>query len=98
MPTSRHKAPDPENPAWTAARFARAKRLNQMPAEFQRIISKPGRGAQIAPTKDRITVRLSHEVTASLRASGDGWQTRLDSVLKKLVKRNPAVFAAPLDK
>ncbi len=32
-------------------------------------------------TKDRITIRLSPEVTAYFRATGRGWQTRMDKVL-----------------
>ena len=32
--------------------------------------------------KDRITIRLSPDVTAAFRASGNGWQTRIDAALK----------------
>ena len=40
------------------------------------------RGPQKAPTKERITIRLSPEVVAKFRATGDGWQTRMDAALK----------------
>lgn len=40
------------------------------------------RGPQKAPTKERITIRLSPEVVAKFRATGDGWQTRVDAALK----------------
>ena len=40
------------------------------------------RGAQKAPTKERITIRLSPDVLARFRAGGDGWQTRVDEALK----------------
>ena len=33
-------------------------------------------------TKERITIRLSPEVVAKFRATGDGWQTRIDAALK----------------
>jgi uncharacterized protein (DUF4415 family) len=36
-------------------------------------------------TKDRITIRLSTEVTDYFRATGKGWQTRIDKVLLKYV-------------
>lgn len=36
-------------------------------------------------TKDRITIRLSHEVTEYFRATGKGWQTRIDEALKEYV-------------
>ena len=40
------------------------------------------RGPQKAPTKERITIRLSPEVVQEFRDTGDGWQTRVDSALK----------------
>jgi len=35
--------------------------------------------------KTQTTVRISNEVLASFRASGRGWQTRMDEALKKYV-------------
>ncbi len=32
-------------------------------------------------TKDKITIRLSREVTEYFRAAGKGWQTRMDKAL-----------------
>ena len=40
------------------------------------------RGPQRAPTKQRITIRLSPEVVEQFRATGDGWQTRVDAALR----------------
>lgn len=39
-----------------------------------------------AVTKERITIRLSQEVVQSFRATGDGWQTRVDAALKDWLK------------
>jgi uncharacterized protein (DUF4415 family) len=48
-----------------------------------RLLSKlKARGPQKAPTKERITIRLSPEVLARFRATGEGWQTRVDVALK----------------
>lgn len=44
------------------------------------------RGPQRAPTKERITIRLSPEVVRRFRATGDGWQARLDAALKDWLK------------
>lgn len=44
------------------------------------------RGAQKAPTKERITIRLSPEVVQRFRDTGDGWQTRVDTALKDWLK------------
>jgi len=44
------------------------------------------RGPQKAPTKERITIRLSPEVVQRFRATGDGWQTRVDAALQDWLK------------
>lgn len=44
------------------------------------------RGPQKTPTKERITIRLSPEVVQPFRATGQGWQTRLDAALKDWLK------------
>jgi uncharacterized protein (DUF4415 family) len=55
----------------------------------QTLVRKLGvRGPQRAPTKERITIRLSPEVVRSFRATGDGWQTRVDAALKDWLKSN----------
>lgn len=36
-------------------------------------------------TKERITIRLSPEVTRYFRSLGDGWQTRMDEALREYV-------------
>ncbi len=38
-------------------------------------------------TKARITIRLSHEVTEYFRATGKGWQSRINEVLASAVKK-----------
>lgn len=44
------------------------------------------RGPQKAPTKIPTTIRLSPEVSAAFRATGPGWQTRIDNALKDWLK------------
>jgi uncharacterized protein (DUF4415 family) len=46
------------------------------------------RGPQKAPTKERITIRLSREVVEQFRESGEGWQTRVDSALREWLKNH----------
>ena len=55
------------------------------------LLTKLGvRGAQKAPTKERITIRLSPEVVQPFRATGEGWQSRVDAALKDWLKsHNP---------
>ena len=43
------------------------------------------RGKQKAPTKQQITIRLDADIAEHFRASGSGWQTRLNATLRKAV-------------
>lgn len=40
-------------------------------------------------TKERITIRLSRDVVTQFRATGDGWQTRMDSALRQFIAEHP---------
>jgi uncharacterized protein (DUF4415 family) len=52
----------------------------------QAIITRPGqRGPQKAPTKRLVSLRLSLEVVEHYKATGPGWQTRIDEALKKTI-------------
>ena len=46
------------------------------------------RGAQKSPTKERVTIRLSRDVVERFRATGDGWQTRVDTALQDWLKKH----------
>ena len=48
------------------------------------------RGRQKTPTKERITIRLSADVVTAFRATGEGWQTRMDAALKEWLRMNSA--------
>jgi len=41
-------------------------------------------------TKERITIRLSPDVLQRFRATGAGWQTRMDGALRDWLKKHPA--------
>lgn len=47
------------------------------------------RGPQREPTKDRINIRISHEVLEHFRSTGPGWQTRIDEALREWVRLHP---------
>jgi dihydrolipoamide dehydrogenase len=46
------------------------------------------RGPQKAPTKTLVSLRLSPEVINHFKATGRGWQTRIDSTLLESIKRS----------
>jgi uncharacterized protein (DUF4415 family) len=50
---------------------------------------KPGqRGPGKRPAKEVINIRLSPEVLSAFRATGDGWQTRVDGALRDWLKKH----------
>ncbi len=63
-----------------------------LPHELLKVLPKrkPGqRGKQKKPTKEQITLRLSHDVLQQFRDTGSGWQSRLDAALKDWVRHHP---------
>ncbi|MDA8093397.1 MAG: BrnA antitoxin family protein [Betaproteobacteria bacterium] len=76
---------DDENPEWTEEDFKHAKAFSTLPESLQTTL-RGMRGPQKAPTKERITIRLSREVVEGFRATGKGWQTRMDDVLKEWMR------------
>jgi uncharacterized protein (DUF4415 family) len=57
-----------------------------LPASVRRKVGV--RGPQRAPTKERITIRLSSEVVARFRATGEGWQSRMDAALRDWLRKH----------
>ena len=50
---------------------------------------RPGqRGAQVQPTKEPVTIRYSRDVLEYFRATGPGWQARIDAALKEWVAQH----------
>lgn len=69
-------AADPDTYELADAEFKQLRRVGRPPA---------------AVTKERITIRLSREVVEQFRASGDGWQTRVDAALRDWLKTHSPV-------
>lgn len=89
MKRARRK-PDPDAPELDAAAFARGMPLADAPAHVRdsiREFQQRYRGKQKTPTKAQVTLRLSREVLERYRATGRGWQTRIDADLTKAAKR-----------
>jgi uncharacterized protein (DUF4415 family) len=96
---SKHKThpqkPDTDNPAWTAEDLAKARPASDVlkqlfsPERVQSFLTSRGR-PKADVTKVRVGIRLSPEVIAHFKASGDGWQTRIDAALRQFIEKNPA--------
>ncbi len=52
--------------------------------EFRKM--RPVGRPKAAVRKERVTIRLSPEITAYFRATGKGWQTRVDEALKEYIE------------
>lgn len=71
----------------TARDLKTVRRYSGLPATEQRKLRRV-RGPQKAPTKERLTIRLSRDVVSQFRASGAGWQARVDDALRAWLRRN----------
>ena len=79
---------DEENPEWTDEMFKQSVGFSGLPEPLQaKLRGRP----KAAVTKERITIRLSQDVVERFRASGDGWQTRVDAALKDWLKTHSPV-------
>jgi uncharacterized protein (DUF4415 family) len=47
------------------------------------------RGPNKKPAKEQVAIRLDQEVVGALRASGPGWQTRVNAALKAWLATQP---------
>ena len=76
----------------TAADLRRFKPADQMlPPELLKTMGIKPRGPQKAPTKQATTIRLSPDVMAAFKATGAGWQTRIDAALKDWLRTHSPV-------
>lgn len=74
---------DPDNPELTDEDFTRMHPAAEIEPEL--VAACLRRGPQVAPTKERISLRLDRDLLDALRASGRGWQDRANAVLRKAV-------------
>lgn len=92
---------DQDFPPFTDEELAQFKPIEQvMPKEFMDMVLanqaeraklgkvRPPRGKQIAPTKEAVSLRLSPEVLTAFRATGKGWQTRINKALIEFIQHN----------
>ena len=91
---------DEENPEWTDEDFARARPATvALPelfgAEVAAEMLQPKRGRPPAEhPKAHVNIRLDADVVAAFRASGRGWQTRLNAALKEWLKTHSSAQAS----
>lgn len=85
---------DDENPEWTAEDVAKARPASEvLPQLFGEKVAKemlkPRGRPRVAFPKERINIRLSHEVVEHFKLAGEGWQTRIDTALRQFIAEHP---------
>ncbi len=75
-------AADPDNPEWTEENFRSAVPFAEaLPALTEKL--RRTRGAQKTPTKQLVSLRLDQDVLLRFRATGPGWQARMNEALRR---------------
>jgi uncharacterized protein (DUF4415 family) len=78
-------ASDPDNPELTDEELAKMKPFREVLPDLAKSIDRQiaQRGRPPLPvTKKPVTIRLDPEVIAKFKATGPGWQSRMNDVLK----------------
>lgn len=84
------KKPDPymtdeDNPEWSDEDFKSAvpaRLLHPDLVEAWESRQRGQRGPQKGPVKEAISLRVDKDVLAAFRATGDGWQSRMNAALR----------------
>jgi len=80
------RVPTPgEEAAWNKAVVVPEGGLSALRSALETQRARGQRGPQRGPTKVSLTVRYSPEVVAFFKATGSGWQTRMDEALREYV-------------
>ncbi len=85
-------AADPDNPEWTAQDFATAKPASEaLPATvYAALLAKRPRGRPPADeTKVFTAIRLDADLLQAFKATGKGWQTRMNAALRQYLAEHP---------
>lgn len=74
---------DEENPEWTEKDFARARPASALPSTMLAAFPKMRGGRPAGSDKQAVSIRLDKDVLEKFKATGPGWQTRINEALKR---------------
>lgn len=74
---------DEDNPEWTKADFARAKSGDSIPDHIRAAFPKT-RGRPKGSNKQLVSLRIDRDTLEKFRATGPGWQSRINEALKRV--------------
>lgn len=75
---------DDENPEWTEVDFAAAKTGDAIPAHIRAAFPKT-RGRPKGSNKQLVSLRIDNDILDRFRATGPGWQSRINEALRAAV-------------
>lgn len=78
---------DPENPEWTREDFRRARPAEEVVPEIVEAYRRSRGRPPKAQTKVPVTIRLDAQIVRAFRATGRGWQTRINDILARSLRR-----------
>jgi len=73
---------DDDNPEWTEEMIADARPANEVFAELGITPPKPIGRPKGSGTKVPVTIRLDKDIVERFKATGKGWQSRMNEALK----------------
>lgn len=82
-------AADPDNPEITQEQFAQARPFAEAFPDLAMKLRR-ARGPQKAPTKQLVSLRLDQDILERFKATGPGWQTRINDALRQVAETLPA--------
>jgi len=74
--------PDQANPEWTDEMFARSEGPEALPPELLAAFKNRG-GRPRGSAKQAVSLRLDREVLEKFKATGAGWQSRINEALRR---------------
>ena len=92
---------DEDNPELTDEFFKRAvpsRLIHPDCAEYSEQRKRGERGAQKAPVKQAISIRVDKDVLATFKATGTGWQKRMNAALRMGAESLRRYFEQPVRK
>ena len=78
---------DPENPELNDMDFKKARPFSEMFPEQHKALVRQGGRPRVAAPKVHIGFRLSQNVIDGIRASGEGYNARVEAVLRDALRR-----------
>jgi uncharacterized protein (DUF4415 family) len=72
---------DVDNPEWTEADFARARRGDAIPEAIRAALTRGGPGRPVADPPVEVTLQLPPQVVAHFQSHGADWRERMGAAL-----------------